>query len=232
MGTAQAVISRFPRCIRARDEVMYRCLVPIGKSDQEAILYHLDALLLMLSGTLDSTALVANDAHSIGFEPWDVGWRRKRWREALRSAAPRLYAITETGALVREVIDLVAAARNTIHGEPLGCVQYHGAGVQMHLVRVPAKAAPKIVQHAEILGGASHWGIKPSTGGTTLLDPLRFVQIIVPFAAAALNSIMATTEVELLPGVSPSELLVESPTSGLFEPSRVRRLQLLLGLAS
>lgn len=232
MGTAEAVISRFPRCIRARDEVMYRCLVPIGQSDQEAMLYHLDALLLMLSGTLDSTALVANDAHSIGFEPWDVGWRRKRWRKALRSAAPRLHALTERGALVREVIDLVAAARNTIHGEPLGGVRYHGAGVQMHLVRLPARAAPKIVQHAEILGGTSHWGIRPPSGDITLLDPLHFVQIILPFAAAALNAIMETTEVELLSGVNPSDLLVEPPTSGLFEPPRVRRLQLLLGLAS
>lgn len=232
MGTAQAVLDRFPRCIRARDEVMYRCLVPVRQSDQESILYHLDALLLMLSGALDSTALVANDAHSIGFPPWEVGWRRARWRGQLRSGAPGLHGLTEPGGPVRAVIDLVAEARNTIHGEPLRGVHYQSGSEQKHLVRLPASAGPKIVEHAKTLGGASHWGINPDAGGMTLLDPLRFVQVIIPFAAAALNSIMAATEVERLPQVDPSELLLTAPASDIFEPRRVRRLQLLLGLST
>lgn len=232
MGTAQAVLERFPRCIRARDEVMYRCLVPVGQSDQEAILYHLDALLLMLSGAVDATALVANDAHSIGSSPWEVGWRRARWRGRLAAAAPHLHTLTEPGVPVRAVIDLVAEARNTIHGEPLHGVHYQGSGEQMHLVQLPASAASKVVEHADALGGAAHWGIKPRAGVMTLLDPLRFVQVLIPFAAATLDAVMAATGVELLPGVDPARLIVTAPISDVFEPRRVRRLQLLLGLAT
>lgn len=232
MATAQAVLDRFPRCIRARDEVLYRTLVPAGKGDQEGILYHLDALLLMLSGTIDATALVANEAHSVGAHAHQIGWRRKQWRQQLASAAPVLHDLTDSGTPTRALIDLVAEMRNTIHGAPLSGVHFHGGSEQMHLVALPPRAATEIQPCADALGGLDHWGFRSTSGSRLLLDPHRFVQVVLPFAAAALNAIMEATAVEQLPGVDPAKLSTGPPSDHVFEPTRTHRICLLLGLAA
>jgi hypothetical protein len=232
MATAQAVLDRFPRCIRARDEVLYRTLVPAGKGDHEGILYHLDALLLVLSGTIDATALIANVAHSVGADAHQVGWRRRQWRQQLATAAPLLHNLTDSGTPTRAVIDLVAEIRNTIHGAPLSGVHFHAGSEQMHLVALPPRAATEIQPCADALGGLDHWGIRPTDGGRILLDPHRFVQVVLPFVGEALNAIMEATEVEQLPGVDPAKLSTGPPPDHVFEPTRAHRICLLLGLAA
>jgi hypothetical protein len=206
-----AVMQRLPRCLRARDEVLYQCLVPATKCDRDVLLYHLDALLLMLNGMLDVTAQVANAAHNVGEHPIRVGWRSERkkptgplgWRDRLATHAPELFALTSPGTPARHVIEVIALTRNTIHGEPLQGVQVSATGhAPRHLVRVPPRIAPILGGIIEQLGGPEYWGIRADYrhAGGLLLDPLPFVQLLLPLAISALHSIMAATDVQRLPG--------------------------------
>jgi hypothetical protein len=57
------------------------------------------------------------------------------------------------------------------------------------------------------------------------------VQLVIPVAAAALNELLDATEVERLHNAENPALRTSRPTDGLFEPSLVERIQLLMGLS-
>jgi hypothetical protein len=210
---------------------MLHCLLPPREVSQETLLYHLDAMLLWLGGVFDVTALIADQAYGMGTSAWLIGWKRKEWRKGLQVAAPSLHNLTETGMPVRAVIDLVAAFRNTIHGEPVGGVTYSSSGNTRHLIQLPEDAEAEADRACAVLGGSGTWGLVQKAleplGG--LWDPYIVVQMLIPFAAAALNAIMQATEVERLPGVTADSLTTSRPTDGFFEPDRVHRLLLLHG---
>lgn len=229
-GKGEAVLRRFPRCIRARDEILWRAFNPVRKSDQDGILFYADALLLMLGGCFDAAAAVADAAYLMQSRPENIGWRRARWRKSLQTKAPRLHELTEPGTRTRAVIDLVAAARNTIHGDPLRGVESESGSEARHLIDIPAQTATAIGNCASVLGGATTWAALDEVAHLRMLDPVPFFQVLVPLAAAALDAIMETTDVERLSGVDSDDLLTGPPTDGLFEPHMTMRVQLLLGL--
>lgn len=234
-----AVLQRLPRCLRARDEVLYQCLLPATKCDRDILLYHLDALLLMLNGMFDATAQVANIAHNVGEHPTRVSWRNERkqptgklgWRDRLAPHGPELFELTNPGTPARHVIEVIALTRNTIHGEPLQGVQYSATGKDSrHLVRVPPKIAPTLAEIIEQLGGLDYWGVRSDHrhDGGLLLDPLPFVQLLLPLAVSALHSIMAATDIERLPGDQARRW--GNTTTQWYEPEHIRGICHLVGL--
>lgn len=223
---ADAVHQRFARCIRARDEVLAQSLLPSRVADWELRAYHLDALLLMLNGCFDAAKRVAIAA---------CPPMKENLKEHLAKHAPALGQLVDddqpTG--VRSVMRLVAKLRNTIHAEPLAHVRNRDGDGDRLLVGLPPKVARAVREDIGRLGGETYWGLLPDIGSSVpdLLDPLPFVQLLVPYAANSLDMLMANTPVENLPGVTPDLLINGPPTGdGAFDPEQIRRLQLLTGL--
>jgi hypothetical protein len=234
MGVGGGVQIRFERALRARDEVMMECLRDTrGRSIDREILYHFDAMLLWLGGALDTTALIANRAYGLSVPDHLVGWRRNGWRSALQRVAPALHDLTERSTPLRAVIDLVAIFRNTIHGEPTSGVTFSRSGDELGLLQLPRQAERDAVAACEVLGGKEFWGfVQPGAGAIgALWDPYVLAQVVVPFAATALNALMDGTEVEKLPK---SRTVASSgmPSDGFFEPGNVRRVMELHGFTA
>lgn len=229
----QGLQLRFERALRARDEVMIECLEGArGSAIEREVLYHFDAMLIWLGGAIDTTAQVAHRAYAMTTAGHLVGWRRAQWRDELDRVAPDLAAATTRGTPLRAVIDLVAAFRNTIHGEPLTGVTLSSGGEAEGLVQLPLDAEASALAEVEHLGGKEMWGfVHEGTGPIGgLWDPYRIAQVGLPFAAAALNTLMALTEVERLPGVDSSRLMSAPPDHDFFDPRLVSRLMALHGL--
>lgn len=224
-GIAQALVIRFQRAMRARDEVMVACLAPESQAPWDAICYHLDALLVWLSGAFDVAAHVADSVYDINYSANRIGWRSTAWRKKLRNVAPGLYELTEKGSSVRAVVDLIAELRNTIHGEVISEIKFREGRTETTLLNLPAKTFDEVARSSDALFGRTAWGFKgvpiPAIELGGMWDPYVLAQMLVPFAAEALKAIMASTEVERLPGVTgpaldpgPRPEIYDEPTLG------------------
>lgn len=234
---AEAVHVRFPRCIRARDKVIVQCLLAEPDADHDELLYHLDALLMGLSGCFDAVARVAHLAYDLPEKKHRIaGWRRPEWLDLLNEAggAP-LCQLVAPGSRIESLVALISSLRDTIHTTPLAQVQYsasQGSRTTQRLVGVPTEVAPRLRSATEGLGGSKLWGLLLPTmpqGIDDILDPLPFVQLLMPFAATALDLLMAATETSRLPGVASAQQAVDPPVH-LYSDERVKQLRLLAGL--
>jgi hypothetical protein len=205
----QALVIRFQRAMRARDEVMVACLAPKEQAPWDAICYHLDALLVWLTGAFDVAAHIARSVFDMS-KVTTVGWRSRQWRKKLHRAAPSLWELTEKGSPVRAVVDLIAELRNTIHGQAISEFTFVERGSETTLLELPTRAYEEVVKASDVVFGRTAWGCKgppmaeAEFGG--MWDPYVLVQMLMPFAAEALKVIMSSTEVERLPGVTEAAL--------------------------
>lgn len=102
---------------------------------------------------------------------------------------------------------LIADLRNTAHGQVISEIKLREAGTEeTTLLQLPARAFGEVARFSDTPLGRKAKGLagmpipKARLGG--MWDPYVLVQMLVPFAAEALKAIMASTEVEKLPGVT------------------------------
>jgi hypothetical protein len=230
LNVGQSGHERIARAMVSRDRCLMHSFAGKGDTASEDAAYYFDVELLMLSSALDAVAQVAHVAHSVKDDPWNVGWRRGRWRKALKKAAKPLWAMTEPGTSERDAIELVALLRNTIHGEGMRKIGVRGPGLVDDQLAISSAVATRLEPVVDRVGGADAWGF--TLGQYPRLSPAPFAQRIVPLVAEAMNSLMRATEVERLPGADPPTLLSGPPiTDDLFRRDLTDRLLLLTGLA-
>jgi hypothetical protein len=128
-------------------------------------------------------------------------------------------------------VDLIADLRNTVHGQVISEIKLSEAGTEeTTLLQLPARAFGEVARFSDTPFARKAKGFecmpipKAELGG--MWDPYVLVQMLVPFAAEALKAIMASTEVEKLPGVTAPALdpglrpeVYDEPT-----PGRIMRL--------
>jgi hypothetical protein len=230
LNVGQSGHERLARAFVSRDRCLGHDLGGHGSSAADEVAYYFDVELLMLSSALDAVAHVAHVAHSVDEDVRSVGWRRGRWRHALKKVAPPLWGMTEYETPERDAIELVALLRNTIHGAGMQQIAVGGTGSIGNQLAISANVAEELLPIVDRHGGASAWGLTP--GPYPRLVPAPFAQRIVPLVARAMNTLMSATEVDRLLGVNASTLLSEPPiTQDLFRPDLTERLLLLAGLA-
>lgn len=230
VNVGQSAHERIGRAIMSRDRCLGHAFGGDGDASAEEAAYYFDVELLMLSGALDAVAQVAHIAHDVAEDSWNVGWRRARWRQALRKRSALLWTLTEPGTAERDAIELVALLRNTIHGGGMPKVTVGNIGAVANQLVVSERLAEDLARILNRHGGAERWGLTLDRSPT--LAPAPFAQLIIPLVVAAANSLMRATEVEKLPGAVPSKLPMDAPVNErLFEPALTRRLLLLTGLA-
>jgi hypothetical protein len=225
----RTLFTRFDRALRTRDKLQEQLrLVPTHNTAVEAM-YYLDVIMLLISGCFDVLAQVATTAYGIELNDNKISWRRDEWRRALKQKDPTLFEATEKGKPSRDALELVSIFRNSIHGEALpGALVRDGfriSGLQMVLRKGDVS---KVVELANEYGGIELWGIEKAKDDSLYAVNLNvFIEKLLPFVVAALNSIMELTQVDKLPGVKPEELMSKpTQTKSLYEqvPGMVRLL--------
>jgi hypothetical protein len=210
LDLVDAVLDRTGRALKARDHVLTQVQLSATSDTQDEILFYLDAAHLFLKGALDATALVADVVYELEGKPVQISWTHNgTWRTKLEAAAPQFAELIAPDTHDRNVIDLVAHVRNTIHREPLGGVAYSSSSgrVVENLVLVPEVDEDRLLELIEVLGGRAAWGIR-DVDGRTCFEADMYVSSLVLESARTLDRILAAIDMEMLPGVN-VQVLVE-----------------------
>jgi hypothetical protein len=236
---ADAALDRTVRALKARDHVLAQVQLPATSDTQDEALFYLDAAHLFLRGAFDAAALIADLVYELEGKPLQIGWTHNgTWRTKLGAAAPELAELIAPNTHDRNVIDLVAHVRNTIHREPLGGVAYSSSlgRVVENLILVPQVDEDRLLELIEVLGGRAAWGIG-DVDGRTCFESDMYVSSLVLESARTLDRILAAIDTEMLPGVN-VQVLVERRSArqragaypGVDSPEFGRRLRLQAGL--
>ena len=229
-----SALARFDRTLRARDRLQEQFQVRQTNNTMDEALFYLDVALLELAGAFDAVARVAHLAYGLSGGLNSASWRRDEWRDRLARHAKDLADLMDDEQPTRDVFELIALLRNSIHGAALQGIAFETLGKprgRESLVLIPSRDEKRFQNAVARIGGDAHWGVRRLDDGSTYLDPHEFVEAIVPAAAVVLDLLMSHTDVERLPAVEPKELLTGAPDQGEspFSPANRARVRSLAG---
>jgi hypothetical protein len=223
----QSVLQRFDRSLRARDAVHLQMVVPHNNDTADEAMAQLDVLLVFLLGAFDASAQIFH--RTVGLEGGKfAGWHKARWVESVGGRVPAVVAIVGPGSYGANVLKILAALRNSIHGEALQTVAFHDTiiGPRETLITLGLREHEELLESIEKLGGRRAWGVRdllPDAAGVEV-DTFDFV-------ARLLNQLMQATPVERLTGVDVTALPDGPPEDDQVFGVRQRRwIRALMGI--
>lgn len=203
----QAVIERYAQALRARERVVINAQRGAGFGPADEQLFYLDHAVLALGGSFDALARVAHLTYGLRGNRKEAKWRFPRWLSALNDIEPQLAALMGEQEPARDVLQVIASLRNTIHGEALRGVRYSDGGSQVnaeHLVQIPHDDARELMEAIARREGPERWGVREVDPIGMLFEADRLIDVLMGEAADALNQLMAQTDVLRLPNVDPA----------------------------
>jgi hypothetical protein len=231
----QAVLSRYAQALRARERVLIYARQGAGHGPVDEQLFYLDHAVLALGGAFDSVARVAHYVYGVGTDPRDAGWKRTGWLKRLRATEPQLADLVAGGEPAGDTVEIMALLRNTIHGEQLRPIRFSEAGrAPEDLGQLPQDDVQALSQAVARRGGLERWGIQTLDATTLFFAPDQLIDVLMTECHAALNALMAATDVLRLKGVDPAAVRTgPSAASGLtdeFTPASQHAIRCLAGL--
>jgi hypothetical protein len=200
---ALSFFQRLDRCLRARDAVQVQMQLPPDADSADEALAQLDILLLFMGGCFDGIARVVDSALGQGTEPYEIGFRRRRWLASTSSNCHAIGSIVEGDSSGRALIDLVGLMRNSVHSVALQTIRVRDeAGDDRNLAALPREQAAQVAAATERLGGLTQWGLTRLQNNQFILDPAVFVESVLHHALPIMAALVAATPVERLPGVA------------------------------
>lgn len=110
----RSVLDRFSFALQARDEIGRLFFLPKSPSIDDSITYHFDYLTLLLTGALDTQALIVNEIFNLGQKSQDCGFRRTQLLDAI-AKEPDTKKLNEILIEKKEYIDILYKLRNFVH---------------------------------------------------------------------------------------------------------------------
>lgn len=223
----QTTMERIDWTLRARDMLLF-------DSGADVVPFDLDTFLFQLSGAFDAAAQAITKGLGLSGSP---GWRKRPWRDRLTSRYPTFEEVLSPESEHYDAIEILSLPRNTIHdgGMPRLDIQEGMHRPPRVALRIPrGRYAPRLLAAIERRGGPERWGFQPVIPGTTVIDPLVFVERCLVAGLGALNALMDATPIEEFPQVQVEQLRHRTwsdrgPSDPWSEWSK-RRILLLLGL--
>lgn len=231
-----SAITRLGNSLRARDYLHGQLKLVQTHDTADDALFYLDTFLVFMVGAFDAIGRVAHLACGLNSTKlrgaqWrdDTGWRPKQ----LQPVAPALAQLMNKGTPARDALDMLALLRNTIHGEALRSVGVQRPGrLRESLLLLPKDKETELLTVVARRGGNQTWGISKVGSRGVAMEMDRFIEEILPQAAAALDTLIQeiSDRITKLPGVQAGSLPTGPPASDPLDPTTGGRLQLLAGL--
>lgn len=213
----QSVLRRAVRALEARDAVGIQFYSPQDNNSRDEMMYHFDYLTLLLGGAIDAQARIANRAYKAVRNDRFVSLRGKQGESLLnalkKTSAHRLCELLESQRF-KDVLELVHAPRNTIHGAALDSLAYvHRVEPEVSYVTLPDSIGQTVWTCAQRLGGTDVWGLQ-RPHKETWLEPYSYASTLVRNVFDIINELATVTEVSLLfPPGFPIPTLTDEPQS-------------------
>ena len=220
----QSVLQRFDRSLRARDGVHLQMVVPHNNDTADEAMAQLDVLLLFLLGSFDASAQIFHRA--LGLEGGKyAGWHKARWVERVGGKVPDVARLAGPGTDGDSILKILAALRNSIHGQALQAVTFHDTliGPRETLIKLGLAEHAQLVNAIEKLGGRRRWGVRDLLPDVAGVEVDTFVDALFDCVAHLLNQIMKATPLDRLAGVDQSTLPNGPPELDQIFGARPRR---------
>ena len=211
---AQAIVLRGDHALRARDAVHWALLgddAPSGMWSDNRLegladaVFSLEAFLLSLVGAFDAAAQLANEVYRLRVHGSAVSWRsdqKNGLMAELRARRADVAKLMTAQQPARDVLEILAGLRNTIHGIPLTEVHFkdRDADVEELVLAVSEPTGRRVAAAMTRLGGLPAFGARslpvgPTRHGVLAVEPQAFVEGVLPLALGQLDRIVGTFDV-------------------------------------
>lgn len=196
-----------------------------------------DQICLLLMGAVDVSAHVANTALSLLEAPTRTKWQYSGWRQQVFDAHQPLVEVLcldndwnrlQDGG---QVLSILLALRNTIHGEALMSLSFHRTGKPKEtFVGLPSDQRERLLTNVRALGGDDSWGIQEFGPDRLLANPGMLIEQLFPRIVCLLNDLMRETPVERLDGANLGPGDHSPPKESPFDSASRQRILWQLGL--
>ncbi|MCJ7633752.1 hypothetical protein MUP77_15360 [Candidatus Bathyarchaeota archaeon] len=156
----QSILERCKRVLQARDAIAEQFYKIQNNNTQDEIMYHFDYVALLLVGVFDAQATISNYVYGLVKNNFDIGFRRKKFLEALqKSKAKELFRIV-TSDHCKHLVMMLHTIRNTVHSAGLSTYALQNLSDPVKsFIDVPENMQEALWQTSQALGTPSEWGL-------------------------------------------------------------------------
>lgn len=233
---SSSLIERIKRALLARDRLQLALCQPQDNNTGDDAMSELDQVCLLLMGATDVAAHVAHIVlrpKRKAYRNSDIGWQKRDWMRdvaEVRSSLAQIVSPNSTGA---DLLAILRALRNTIHGEALHSIAVHGPRSDRReetLVGLPRHDRQHLLAAIDRRGGRDTWGITELAPGYLYAHPGVLVETLLIGMVELLNSLLTETPVEHLAGVDLTVDDLRPPGEFPFDTRTRRHIRWQLGL--
>jgi hypothetical protein len=193
-------MARIARVLRARDYVQIRLRSCDFESAWAELLFFFDALLVALSGALDTLARFVHDVYGLPEdEARRASWNRESWRKRLAVEDAPLAQAATRGELAR-VSRIISLLRNRVHEAPLSEEVHLEKGGTMS-VGAGAIALPRHKDSLAMLdlvaktGGHMAWGLRDRPEfDAIMVDPGIYAERAIRMVTSVIAQVLASAD--------------------------------------
>ena len=143
---AKSLLGRISRALRVRDLLQVALRVPHTSDTVHEVAYHMEGVLVALSGAFDALAALSNVVYRMGLK--SVGWRGASGANFIkhlgRREDTRAIGVLATSDRVKDLLELIALLRNTVHGPSLEPRTHRTSSGYKSLVEFPSTKIPEL----------------------------------------------------------------------------------------
>jgi hypothetical protein len=228
----QSILVRCIRALEARDAVGVQFYLPQNNNTRDAMMYHFEYLLLLLTGAFDAQARVAHRAYGVK-RPSEFGadFRKSRFLSGMKTGGGDKLCSLVSSDRFKNIDTLLRKPRNTIHGAgfpPFAVLTEDQQ--QASFVTVLPNYEQDLRKAAEQCDSLEHWGLLLSPTNELQIEPYTYSVALVDACFEFIDQIASATDITgLFPSGHDVPALPEGPPEnrGVFQEDVCRRLAIL-----
>ena len=200
---AQSALMRITRALQVRDALHVALNRPQDNDVADDALSSLDLIFLLLMGAVDATARVVHHALNLKGSVHGAAWQYPKWLAKVAEKVAAFDGVIGSGSKYSHALTILTTLRNSVHGEALQPLAFRkGSQPQQTLVGIPSEDAQGLLDAVAALGWQRLLVFEKIVPGYFHTDPGVLLEHLLPLTLDLLNTLMETTPVEGLSGVT------------------------------